>query len=282
VPLPQVQAERMAILSRIRVLLDSKSFAQADSGQKAKLATLRRFTLCDTFGFDSLPAYARRFMTESDGTHGKFGFLYGELQESNALESRKFQSRNGSFQTSTGTVPVASSGFIYADVVQMVKEDVGRLSIAVFLFLAAVVWLDTRSWRGLVVNMGYIGLISLWTYGAMGWLGLKLGMYNVVVLPALLSNTVDATIHLYHRRMEEGAGKMGEIYHTAGSSVLAGTLTNAFGFLALLVVSHQGLITIGVLACLGYLASILIMFLTMPYVLEVVCPKAPQLAEADD
>lgn len=281
VPLPEVQLERLEVLSRIRKLLDSDAFAKADSLQRAKLATLRRFTVCDTFGFDSLPAYARRFMTESDGSHGRFGFLYAEMRESDAVESRKFQLRNGEFHTSTGLVPVASSGFIYADVVQMVKEDVGRLAIAVFLFLAAIVWLDTRSWRGLVVNIGYIGLIAVWTYGAMGWLGLKLGMFNVVVLPALLSNTVDATIHLYHRRMESGAGKIGEIYHTAGSSVLAGTLTNAFGFLALMVVSHQGLNTIGMLACLGYTAGILIMFLTMPFVLEMVCPKEPQLAEED-
>jgi predicted RND superfamily exporter protein len=133
----------------------------------------------------------------------------------------------------------------------------------------------------MLVNMGYVGLIAIWTYGAMGWLGLKLGMFNIVVLPALLSNTVDATIHLYHRRMEAGAGKIGEIYNTAGSSVLAGTLTNAFGFLALIVVAHQGLNTIGMLACLGYAAGILIMFLAMPFLLEVVCPKEPQAAHDD-
>ena len=282
VPRPEVQSERLAIMAEIRKLLDSDAFSKADDEQKAKLALLRRFTICDSFGFDSLPPYARRFMTEADGSHGKFGFLYGDLRESDAVESRKFQLRNGEFKTSTGTVPVASSGFIYADVVQMVKEDVGRLAIAVFVFLAAIVWIDTRSWRGLAVNMGYIGLIAVWTYGAMGWLGLKLGMFNIVVIPALLSNTVDATIHLFHRRMEAGAGKIGEIYHTAGSSVLAGTLTNAFGFLALIVVAHQGLNTIGMLACLGYAAGILIMFLTMPFLLEVVCPKAPQHGHDED
>lgn len=282
VPRPEALSERLRILDTIRKLLDSDAFAKADDEQRAKLGTLRRFTVCDSFGFDSLPPYARRFMSESDGSHGKFGFIYADMRESDAVESRKFQLRNGEFETSTGVVPVASSGFIYADVVQMVKEDVGRLAIAVFLFLAAIVYLDTRSWRGLVVNMGYVGLIALWTYGAMGWLGLKLGMFNIVVIPALLSNTVDATIHLYHRRMELGAGRIGEIYHATGSSVLAGTLTNAFGFLALIVVAHQGLNTIGILACMGYMAGISIMFLTMPFLLEVVCPKAPQHAHGED
>jgi len=130
--------------------------------------------------------------------------------------------------------------------------------------------------------MGYVSLIAVWTVGAMGWFGLKLGMFNIVVIPALLSNTVDATIHLYHRRMELGAGKISEIYNTSGSSVLAGTLTNAFGFLALIVVAHQGLNTIGMLACLGYVAGILIMFMAMPFLLETICPKQPQLGHGED
>jgi len=282
VPRPEVQERRLEVIKRIQAILDGPEFAKGGASQKAKLASLRQYTVCDTFGFDSLPVYARRFLTETDGSHGRYGLIYADMRESDALESKKFQDRFSHFTTTTGEVSVASTGFIYADVVDMVKHDVGRLAIFVFLFLAVIVWLDTRSWRGLVVNMGYIGMISIWTYGAMGWLGLKLGLFNIVVLPALLSNTVDATIHLYHRRMESGAGKMGEILHTAGSSVLAGTLTNAFGFLSLIVVSHQGLNTIGALASLGYVAGISIMFLTMPYLLEVICPKDPQEGHGDD
>lgn len=282
VPRPEIQEKRMEIIRRVQAVLDGPEFADLDSAGKAKLASLREYTLCKPFGFDSLPPYARRFMTEKDGTHGRFGMIYADMRESDATESKKFQDRFSHFTTATGKVVVASTGFIYADVVDMVKKDVGRLALFVFAFLAIVVWLDTRSWRGLVVNMGYIGLISVWTYGAMGWLGLKLGLFNIVVIPALLSNTVDATIHLYHRRMELGAGKMGEVLHTAGSSVLAGTLTNSFGFLSLIVVSHRGLNTIGMLACLGYAAGIATMFLTMPYLMEVVCPKEPQVAHHED
>ena len=282
VPRPETQLRRLEILRRIRTVLDGPGFEKADSSQKVALAALRRYTLCDTFGFDSLPPYARRFLTEADGSHGKFGMIYAEMRESDAVESKKFQDRFSHFEIGADSVQVASSGFIYADVVDMVKKDVKSLAVFVFLFLAVVVILDTRSWRGFVVNMGYVGLISLWTYGAMGWLGLKLGMFNIVVLPALLSNTVDATIHLYHRRMEAGRGHIGEILHTAGSSVLAGTLTNAFGFLSLVVVGHKGLNTIGMLASLGYAASILIIFLTMPWVLEVICPKEPQEIPGED
>lgn len=270
------QEERLEVLEDIRKIIDGPSMQKADSATRARVDKMRKYLSPDKFKFEDLPDYAQRFMIEANGEHGTVGYIYSEFRESDAIESMKFQERFEEFDTKEGPAYVASSGFIYADVVRMVRSDSGLLAIFVFLFLAIVVYLDTRSWRGLVVNLGYIGLISFWTWCMMGWLGWKIGMFNIVVIPALLSNTVDATIHLYHRRMELGAGKLSEIYHTAGSSVLAGTLTNAFGFLALCFVSHKGLQTIGKLATLGYVSGIVIMFLVMPYLLEVLCPKEPQ------
>jgi len=281
VPSPTDQQERLQILHEIRDYLDKPALQKADSTTRAKIKLLRHYLEPDPFSFADLPDYAQRFLTEADGSHGKFGLVYSDFRESDALEGQLFQERFQSFHTSQGDAAVASSGFIYADVVRMVKADAKKLAGFVFLFLAIVVFLDTRSWRGVVVNMGYVGLISLWSWWIMGYFGWRLGMFNIVVIPALLSNTVDATIHLYHRRMEMGAGKLGEIYHTAGSSVLAGTLTNAFGFSALCFVSHAGLRTIGLLATLGYVTGIVIMFLVMPFLLETLCPKAPQGDHAD-
>lgn len=276
VPGEDEQEERLDMIAQVRKVVDGPAMEKADSATQVKIAELRRYLNPEAFTFADLPDYAKRFLTEANGQAKHFGYIYSKFRESDASESLKFKERFESFQTSTGKVEVASSGFIYADVVRLVKADASKLALFVFAFLAVVVLLDTRSWRGVLVNMGYVGLISLWTYWAMGWVGWKLGMFNIVVIPALLSNTVDATIHLYHRRMELGAGKLGEIYATAGSSVLAGTLTNAFGFTALAFVSHQGLQTIGLLATLGYVSGLTIMFLTMPWLLETICPKEPQ------
>jgi len=280
VPSPEDQEERLEILTQIRAIIDGPDLKKADNKTQNRAEQLRKYLDPAPFTFTDLPPYAQSFMTEVDGSHGKVGYIYSEFLESDATEGLKFQERFHSFTTRQGVAPVASSGFIYADVVRMVKEDSGKLAIFVFIFLAIVVLIDTRSWRGFLVNMTYVGMISLWTWGMMGWLGWKVGMFNIVVIPALLSNTVDATIHLYHRRMEMGAGKLSVIYNTAGSSVLAGTLTNAFGFTALCFVSHAGLRTIGLLATLGYVAGISIMFLTMPFLLEYLCPKNPQIGHA--
>ncbi|MDB5104225.1 MAG: hypothetical protein JWP91_1914 [Fibrobacteres bacterium] len=275
VPSSAEQVKRMAVMDEITKLLDARALDRVDSSARADLELLRRYLNPGTFDFDSLPAWAQRFLTEADGSKGKFGYLYGELQESDALESGKFQDRFGTVPSKDGPVMVASSGFIYADVVRMVKNDGPRLAIVTFLFLILITWLDMRSWKGVLISCGFVALSSYWTFKIMGLLGLKLGMFNLVVLPTILSVSVDSVIHLYHRRMELGAGRIGELYHTTGSAVLTGTLNNAFGFLGLCFVTHKGMQTIGFMATLGIGSGLVVMFTILPWLLEVLCPKEP-------
>ena len=276
VPAREQQRERLSILQEIQRMLDARALDRVDSAARSNLELLRRYAAPDTFDFADLPDWAQRFLTEADGSHGRFGYLYGELRESDALESAKFQERFGTLPSQEGPVLVASSGFIYADVVRMVKSDGVWLGLVTFLFLIVITWIDMRSWRGVLISCGFVALSSWWTYKLMGLMGLKLGMYNLVVLPTILSVSVDSVIHLYHRRVELGAGRIGELYRTTGSAVLTGTLNNMFGFMGLCFVSHKGMQTIGFMASLGIGSGLIIMFTLLPWMLEYLCPKEPK------
>ncbi len=277
VPPPAEQEKRLAVLADIRTSLDARALERVNASSRADLDLLRTYLAPGRFGFDSLPQWAQRFLSEANGDHGKFGYLYGELRESDAVESGKFQDRFQYVASAQGPVMVASSGFIYADVVRMVKGDGFRLGIITFLLLIVITWIDMRNWRGVLITCGFIALSAFWTFKVMGLLGLRLGMYNLVVLPTILSVSVDSVIHLYHRRMELGAGKIPELFRTTGSAVLTGTLNNAFGFVGLCFVSHKGMQTIGFLATLGIGAGIVVMFTLLPWALEKLCPVEPQV-----
>src|SRR5690606_13327828 len=108
---------------------------KVDDKTRADLDSLRRHLDARPFGFDDLPGWARRFLTEADGSHGKMGFLYAQMRESDAVESGLFQDRFQFLDSDEGEVLVASSGFIYADVVRMVKADGPRLAIATLILL---------------------------------------------------------------------------------------------------------------------------------------------------
>ena len=276
VPPAKEQTERLKVLAEIRDLLGAHALDHADSTTKSDLEVLKKHLDVKPFGFGDLPAWSQRFLTEADGSHGRLGYLYAEMRESDALESAKFKDRFQHLPSSEGPVLVASSGFIYADVVRMVKADIPILIIATLLLLVTITFLDMRSWRGVLIAVGFVVLSSWWTYQIMGLLGLKLGVFNLVVLPTVLSVSVDSVIHLYHRRLELGAGKMSELYQNTGSAVLTGTLNNLFGFVGLCFVSHKGMQSIGFLATIGIAAGLMVMFTALPCALEFLCPVEPQ------
>ncbi len=275
------QRQRLEVMDEIKELISGRALGRADSSTRAQIDTLRRYLDAQPFDFDSLPGWARRFLTEADGSHGKMGFLYAQMRESDAVESGLFQDRFQFLESDEGEVPVASSGFIYADVVRMVKSDGPRLAIATFFLLLLVTFIDMRKWKGVLIVVGFVALSAFWTYNLMGILGLKLGVFNLVVIPTILSVSVDSVIHLYHRRLALGAGKLRQLYHTTGSAVLTGTLTNLFGFLGLCFVDHKGMQSIGILATLGIGCGLVVMFTALPAALEFLCPKAP-VKEEDD
>src|SRR5690606_16205390 len=70
------QRQRLGIMEEIRELVSGRALERADSATRAQIDTLRRYLDAKAFDFDSLPGWARRFLTEADGSHGKMGFLY--------------------------------------------------------------------------------------------------------------------------------------------------------------------------------------------------------------
>lgn len=275
VPGPGRQRQRLEIMADIKELLSGRALERVDSSTRAELDTLRRYLDAGPFTFEDLPGWSQRFLTEADGTYGNMGFLYASMRESDAVQSALFQDRFQFLDSDEGEVRVASSGFIYADVVRMVKADGPLLAIATILLLMIVTWIDMRRWKGVLIVVGFIALSAFWTYKLMGLFGLKLGVFNLVVIPTILSVSVDSVIHLYHRRRALGAGRMGELYRTTGSAVLTGTLTNMFGFLGLCFVDHKGMQSIGLLAALGIGSGLVVMFTVLPAALEYLCPREP-------
>jgi predicted RND superfamily exporter protein len=275
VPPPGRQRQRLAVMGEIKELLSGRALDKVDGKTRADLDTLRQYLDAEAFDFDSLPGWSQRFLAEADGSHGKMGFLYARMRESDAVQSGLFQDRFQFLDSDEGKVPVASSGFIYADVVRMVKADGPRLALLTLIFLLIVTWIDMRKWKGVLIVVGFITLSAFWTYKLMGLFGLRLGVFNLVVIPTILSVSVDSVIHLYHRRRAMGAGRMRELYHTTGSAVMTGTLTNMFGFVGLCFVDHKGMQSIGILAALGIGSGLIVMFTALPAALEFLCPVEP-------
>jgi hypothetical protein len=96
---------------------------------------------------------------------------------------------------------------------------------------------------------------------------MKLGFFNMIVIPSLIGIGVDSNIHLLHRYHAEGRGSWRYVINTTGSACAMAAVTTMAGFAGLLIAGHMGLETIGDLAVLGITTCTLVSLTLLPAVL---------------
>jgi predicted RND superfamily exporter protein len=86
----------------------------------------------------------------------------------------------------------------------------------------------------------------------------------------MLGIGIDASVHLYHAYAEHGPGSLVHSLRTTGVAIVVAAATTAVGFAGMLVVSHKGLGTIGVLALTGIGATLVGALVTLPLELALI------------
>ncbi len=95
-----------------------------------------------------------------------------------------------------------------------------------------------------------LGLGVLQLFGLMGWLGIPLNSANMIVLPLILGLGAENGIHIVNdfRRRPRRYHRMSAATTTA---VIINSLTTMVGFAALMIASHQGLLSLGRVLTIG-------------------------------
>ena len=274
--LPADQEARMEVIDDIHEILDRRAVRNIGGDTGELVTRLRDMTEVEPFAADDLPEWVRNELTEQDGSFGRLGLLYGQLHWWNVLEVRGFQKSYGTIEIPGGTVPVASSGFILDNVVRYVQADGQRLAIYVFMGLFLVLLLDLRSLFATALCLVILAAGIMLTIAGMTVFNVKLGLYNMVVLPTVLGVGVDGAVHLYHRYLEEGRGRLWHVMRTTGVAVVASSITTAAGFVGLLFTSHKGVETIGKLALIGIISSLIAVVGLLPGVLSWLGSRRPR------
>ena len=201
-PSQKDQQERMEVIDEIKELAEARVFDRATGDDSVNIATLRKLAEeVAPFTVDSLPEWAVDLLKEKDGSVGKIGFIYGRYNSSDAREAGEWQDRYGHWEFGGEKLKVFSSQFILADVVRAVKYDSMRMAFVVILVIIAILALSLRKLKLVLISAGSLLIGLLWSAGLLGVLNVTIGLghigiYNVVVIPAVLGLAIDSTIHL--------------------------------------------------------------------------------------
>lgn len=249
---PEEQDAKLALVREIKRKLDNKADYLEEQAQR-DAADLRRHLSPSRFDADDLPEWLKAEFRDSEGRFGRYVLLYFKGVKSNA--AHVMQIRQAFEQISLGdtTFTSTASYYILAEVYRVVKEDgpraVAYAALVIFIFLLLF-------FRGvgdalLVFIPLVVAFVTL--MGILAASGISLNIFNIVVLPIIFGIGVDTSIHLVSR-LNRGCS-LHQTLATAGKAGLLSSATTIAGFLSLLVVSNDGLQSLGLVAAIGVAAA---------------------------
>ncbi len=179
--------------------------------------------------------------------------------------------------------PVAVAAFIgYTLFKRNGSFDPGLLvmiCLGLVVFIAAV--LDYRNLRDTILTLVPALAGGVLMLGIMAMMGLELNPFNLIALPLVFAIGIDNGIYLVSDcRKQIAAGK--DTFEPSAdtlSSVIVTSLTSIAGFGSLMIASHQGMFSIGVLLAVGVTSSLIVSLVLMPPLLVLIARHQPASME---
>ncbi len=263
-------AMKLTRLAQVREVLGDPFLIADTTGQVARLR--RAASATEPIPLDSVPAFITRPFTTKEGEIGNFVIVFPRGNMADGRRSLRFAELIGKVTTPEGgEFYAASTQLVAADMLRLMQEESPLMIGITFLLVFVLVFVSFRSLRWTLVALTPLVVGLLWMLGTMVLFGIDLTFYNLVVLPTVLGVGNDGGVHLTHRYQEEGRGSIRRVLRSTGEHVTMGALTNLIGFGGLLLSSHPGLRSIGVLAVVGIsttLAATLVFYPALLQVLE--------------
>ena len=167
----------------------------------------------------------------------------------------------------TGTAVTASESS------RLMKEGYIKGGIYALIAILSFVWISFRDWRCAILSILPLALGTLWTLGLMGLFDLPFNLANLVILPLIIGIGVDNGIHIVHRYRVDVGSTVSPVYKSTGKAVIMSSLTTMIGFGSLMVASHRGIYSIGVLLTIGVGCCMIASLTILPAILKIAREK---------
>lgn len=261
--------EKLDRLSEIRDVLDDPFLSADTTGQIERLR--RAASATEPIPLDSVPPFVTRPFMTREGRVGDFVIVFPRGNMADGRRSIRFAELIGQVSTPDGgQFYAASTQLVAADMLRLMQEESPVMIGVTFALVFVLVFTSFRSFRWTLIAIVPLAVGLLWMLGAMVLFNVQLTFYNLVVLPTVLGIGNDGGVHLTHRYREEGRGSVRRVLRSTGEHVTMGALTNLIGFGGLLLSTHPGLRSIGLLAVVGIGSTLVATLAFYPALLQVV------------
>lgn len=243
---------------------------------RARYDEMKMMLSAEPFSVDDVPPHLKQIVTNLPSAkpenHGYLTLVYAGVDLWDGRMMLKFADEVEEITGSSGKeYHAAGLPILFAKLARIVLHD-GRSTVGITAaLLVLILLLEFRSVRDLVVAMLPLTLGMAVMLGLIVLFGGQLNFMNVIVFPIILGYGVSHGVYLIHR-FNEGVSPA-EALRSVGAAVACSTLTSLAGWGALLTAAHQGLASMGTVACFGMVATLCVSFTIMLPVLELLYRK---------
>ncbi|NND70397.1 MAG: MMPL family transporter [Rhodothermales bacterium] len=259
--------QRLDRLAEIREILSDPILTADESHDIERLRKASSTT--EALQLDQVPKFLRDQFTSRDGSLGNFVIIYPSVGLSDGRMSIAFSEDVGTVTTSDGQEYYAgSTSLVAADMLKLMQREAPFMVLITFAVVALLMWINFGS-----IKWGMLALVPLvvgvlWMILLMELFDLRFNFYNLIVLPAILGIGNDAGVHLVHRYREEGRGSITRVLRSTGEHIAMGSFTTTIGFAGPLLSFHPGLNSIGSLAVVGIMMTLLSTLVFLPALIQ--------------
>lgn len=269
---PEDLEAREAIVREIRDELSRLPREKLDREGRDKLGEYESLLAAQPWKLEDVPDRIARLFRSIDRTL-QFVFIWPSNEMAEDTEIISWASALDELQAFLGKngldVPLLDENRVAARVLTQIRADGPRVVLYGFLGVLGLLIIDFRSARRVVLVGGALVVGFLWMFGWMVAFGFDLNVFNMAVLPTVLGIGIDNAVHLMHRYRQEGPGSVGTLIRTTGAAAMLASVTTGIGFASTLVAHHNGIKSMGELAVVGFVATLLASTVLFPAVLRV-------------
>jgi predicted RND superfamily exporter protein len=153
---------------------------------------------------------------------------------------------------------------IFHALVQIIGRDGRNAMILTVLIVFLLLWLDFHSIRYALMAMIPLAIGIFWMVGLMYLTGQQFTVMNVMGLPMILGIGIDDGVHIIHRWLHEGKGKIRTVFASTGKAILLTSLTTMLAFGSLIFSIWRGFGHLGAALFVGVGACFLTTVLILP------------------
>ena len=271
VPPPEIAAENVKVLAEWKAELADIEVDSLPEEFQEKAKKFLKILDVKPFDVHGVPeVYAslfRNLPTAKPENAGYLTFIYPSVDLWDGKKMMAFADETVDIKTADGTVfHSAGLAILYAKLARIVLWD-GQLTV-----LLTTIWIllmhfaDFRNAKLALASVVPLGVGLAMMLGFMSIFGMRLNFMNIIVLPILLGFGVSHGLYLLHRFLE-GTSPIVAL-RSVGAAVASSTLTAIAGFGSLVVANHNGLKSMGMVACLGLATTLLVSFTVLAAVLQ--------------